>query len=578
VRVWLDTPGGASGVDAFGGADDDPGPAMARAWYGHGAPLAAACTPAHAAWRALTAAAGPDDVPVTGTAYRAARKALEHLDAAGDATAADALARAIQEAIPELLAALGWRDDDPPAAADDTAERDGMLAVDARFADWLDGLGAGERAQKTRQIARRRLASWRDAGGTLAATAALWRPWHPQHDPEELASDAARRRTVREPEHAGERYEWAPDTSGRRVTVSRLAGGEKAPVARDVLWRLLGTVNTRPAPLLPALVVVGLALWARMEYARRWPAPMIPAAVGGLWLSRRTTHGGHGTWIEPAPDDREWQSPEGYTVTSARLAELARGVLGTPTAAKLWRWLCGRARCGERAAVPGGYDELARQLGVVGTRQKNHLREAMWTLHNLTFPTAGGGHDWIMRYAYDAAAPGCPAQLRITFGDPIRPHYFRDLPRGCGAQLRADRQLIPVLKPSDAPPPVTARKADRGPLWTLQDLIVREFAALAITMHRDGSVHLPPARLGALASEAGVRGTLDSETIMAEWTAPGSSDLFAPLEAVDAAAHRFRLGYDEAQACIESLGAFRDRQSRRAKRARTGGTKRPRKT
>ncbi len=267
VRVLFDTPGGAiSGADAFGGdPGEDPWSAMMRAWYRHGARLVEACNPARNAWEGLIGAMGTDNAPVTATAYRAALEALKHLGAPHDATAADALARAIQEATPGLLAALVWDADNPPAAADDAAERDGMLAVDARFADWLREHGAAGRklAAEARDGARRELAIWHEAGGTLAATAALWKPWHRQHDPEELATAAARRHTVHEFEHAGERYEWAPDPATKRVTLSHLDSGDKARMAPEDWFRLLVAADApaAPVPRLPALVVVGMALW-----------------------------------------------------------------------------------------------------------------------------------------------------------------------------------------------------------------------------------------------------------------------------------------------------------------------------
>jgi len=484
--------------------------------------------------------------------------------------AAAVVALAYGDARPDLRARVAlWALVGPPPPGDDRLTSEALRDVAART---VPKDATREDVNRLADELHDRLCGLREDVGLIAEPAPDAPVDREAPDGGRLAADeAAAAFLTRPPFGAAGRDVAAPLRSGaaKRWATYRAAldAGDPPPHrARAELWRTwLPREDGTPAPIVGALAaalwddVVAPALERARKRRERYPTPVVPRAVAELWRTPRLAETPPPEWQDAGAD--LWAT----AVTHEALARFFRA-LRTPAAERLWRWIVWQAQQGvDRADLDGGIPALCERIGARSHKDQETVREVLRYLDAARLPVPGfyQGRVWLLGVDDIPPAPGRRALLRLTFNDPIRPGFWRQI-IGRGGLYAEARRLEPVLKPDELPPPATRRAGDYGPLCTLQGLIVREFADRSDLMAAEGSVPLPPARLAELLTEAGVRRTLDGDTILCAWTRPGTADLFPVLESPEP--DRYRLAYQGAQRCIESVGRYRLKQSRNIKR------------
>lgn len=186
------------------------------------------------------------------------------------------------------------------------------------------------------------------------------------------------------------------------------------------------------------------------------------------------------------------------------------------------------ADAGWEVAIDGGIAALARTLGI-SSKHEPTLRDALNFYDSTVLTLAGPAGQWRGRLLtvseWTPAAPGRPQRIRIHFGEPMRPGFFREI-EGTGRAAAHARYLVPILPSYLVPPRTVGGPKLAGSMLALQDLLMRHFAERAPEYAEKGSVHVGPKEWAALLDEAHI-GSGWSDAIRKAWIAP--SDGLLPL-------------------------------------------------
>ena len=496
--------------------------------------------PELAARETLTALAGDPGGPHHG----AAAWAIENAGDENEDASRRALAGELAERIPGLLDAVGF--DAPPEGQ----VEDGMLWADCRAVDFIGHIGdeGAKVATALRDEARKRWTAYQQtATPSPEDKRALWRLW----------------------------LEHYRETNGTGVAGGLVIEHEGAPPVLRALAAALWVAAVKPK------------LEREEKRKRQWerfPAPVLATAVVEHVHSIRAP-GGETRIVGPGAElvdaDAALAPMWRTAVTHEEIARHVRA-LRHPVAERAWRFVIWRGQeewdGSEKTytiTIVGGKPALRKAIGSKSNKDDGILDTVLDAWDNLRIPIPGlyTGRVWLLAVDDIPPAPGRQSVLRVTLNTPLLSYFWRRI-KGRDKDLSIARRLQPVLRPGETPPPVIAPgktrayPGDYGPLCLLQGLVVRDMSERAVEMVTEGGVLIPDERWCDLGREAGVRKTLldDPTRIPKSWTTPGTENLFPCL--VQAGKDRYRLAYEDAQKCIESLGEYRKEQSRKASKPR----------
>ena len=475
---------------------------------------------AMAAWTAAKTLSGPDPHKIL---HEVARWALAKFTDTDDALAGDArenaelrdpYVRTLHEHVVNALKAAGVGVGGHPETDEDAAQLHGepgreILIQDARFADYLEGLGeeGAANAESVRKSGRERAEMFN----------------HPQLE--------------RDPD--GEVYE-----------------------NRGELWGLWVDVGPSDRPGFLFLRYLAVVVWkdvvqAKLERARRTP-PALPFPIFDQ-LARVSVPGGrqegdrlvtrNGQAITPI--QRVDAPLEGLPVATlasmAGLVSQGAGLLGSLTAHRLYRWAPIEARRryldgdpDPRVLAAEGWQGLADAIGATTNKARGELPAIVAAGAHLCFPFPPDSIGNLWSWRYTRAAGQKAGRVELTLSTTLLPHFGKDT----RAKLnRFDRKLVPVLPL----PPMVGRPRDWGALAALQLVVLAELRRMARDLVKPGGAMLDWPKL---ADAAGVSSGM-LPRVLERWIHDGDD---GPAFLKRVGRNRYTLADREAREFIERAG------------------------
>lgn len=382
-------------------------------------------------------------------------------------TEIDALSRALGERLREMSMDLRLRSELAfKEGGDPLREREGMLWLDARAADFLEDVGpygrglAAELRTRARVRWEQQLRNRSDPVREGASPISLFRLWYdPDHDPTQIPF------------------------------VSILA---------RVLWRDEVEPRLRQAKV-PALSITVLesshrALWSRDRHVEVREEGHVVANQRGEVLAVLRATGA--CPVVPG---------EIASALSTTRSLIAHRLVRLLVKAGYEQFYVSRLRDYRKIVILGGYSALAHQLGLSGSKGEDQLRRALGALQHIHIHLPHGDLGGLLTWSYYPEAPTRRAVLSVVLGDALLPNYVVALSKRT-AKARESRMLVPI--PSHLPPMVGMRRNEYPAQATLQLLILAELRRNAATLVREGSVRITDKRRRELAIDAELPGSL----------------------------------------------------------------------
>lgn len=320
------------------------------------------------------------------------------------------------------------------------AEREGMLEIDARAAEYLAALGEPGKAEAA-QLASEARTRWEKAGAG-SAPGFLWSAWDRDRE------------------------------AGVSPFVARLA---------RLLWTgwaepgLADESEPEAAIPSPAPGSAGADAAGENEEAPATPAPSVSLPVLDAlceeFLGKMPFHGS--------------ERKEGL------------GVIGH----RLFRWLVMVAAEGNRTLVmPGGLKAVAGHLLMKAAKAATEIGAALDRIASTPVDLPHGSPAPLLQWSHRRGMPGRPAEVRITIGDALLPNYVVALPKVTHSQRQA-RILVPI--PGSWLPRIGNQRTWAAQAL-LELLVLREMRLKAEEYLVTGWVRITGKRWKELAIEAGL--------------------------------------------------------------------------
>ena len=155
-----------------------------------------------------------------------------------------------------------------------------------------------------------------------------------------------------------------------------------------------------------------------------------------------------------------------------------------------------------RIVIPGGYQELAKRLGI----NASHAQEIVEAYHSIELQISPGRSTRLLIRTYGRATKNQPAMLEIVLGTALLPGYVFE-PHG----LRAEqKQLVPIV---ESLPGFVGRDNEHGAQAAASMVMVGHFREHAEELATDDSVHIDPNAMDRIFEQGGVPRKIRSQVL-----------------------------------------------------------------